>query len=725
MNAPVMELTAQQYQALLGVSESIASHRDLDGLFQELAKRLPQVVPFDFISLILYDSARHIMRLHLLIVPEPVSIRPGFEMPVDGSPGGLVWQSQQPVVVEDMASEQRFPLLIPRLLETGVQSFCAVPLTTALRRLGAMGFGTREARRYSENDLSFMQLVAKQVAVAVDNVLHDESVQAAQRQLTRERDRVRLLLEVNNAVVSHLSLDDLFPAVSECLRKVIQHDGAGLALVDEETGRYRVHVLLFAKNESFVKEGALESACSAPTGIAMSTRKPVVFGEQDLKNLCLESPGAQQLIAEEIRAFCAVPLMSHERVLGALNVGRRTDDQFSAEDIELLCEVAKQIAIAVENAQAYRQISELKDRLAKEKLYLEEEVRTDHNFGEIVGASVSLRRVLKEVETVAPTDSTVLIRGETGTGKELIARAVHELSPRRNRTFVKLNCAAIPTGLLESELFGHEKGAFTGAISQKIGRFELAHEGSLFLDEIGDIPLELQPKLLRALQEQEFERLGSTKTIRVQVRLVAATNRDLSRMVTDGQFRSDLYYRLNVFPVTMPPLRERADDIPMLARHFTQQFARRMNRQIESIPAKVMAALERYPWPGNIRELQNVIERAVILSPGPALQIPAGELESSPSSLVAEPAPNHERQLTVERNGDGKRSKDGTVSSGESTAAPAAYPTLLEVERDHILGVLEQTGWIVGGPNGAAARLGMKRSTLQWKMKKLAITRPT
>jgi formate hydrogenlyase transcriptional activator len=402
----------------------------------------------------------------------------------------------------------------------------------------------------------------------------------------------------------------------------------------------------------------------------------VLLGEPDLKSLAAESACAKHWVSEGVRAFCSIPLLSHDRVLGALDLGRRSENAFSPEDVELLGEVSNQIAIAVENAQAYREITELKDRLAKEKLYLEEEVRTDQNFNEIVGESVALRRVLKEVETVAPTGSTVLIRGETGTGKELIARVLHDLSPRRDRTFVKLNCAAIPTGLLESELFGHEKGAFTGAISQKVGRFELAHEGTLFLDEVGDIPLELQPKLLRALQEQEFERLGSTRTVQVDVRLVAATNRDLSRMVADGQFRSDLYYRLNVFPVVLPPLRERAEDIPMLARHFTQRFARRMSRQIESIPIEVMDALVRYPWPGNIREMQNVIERAVILSPGPALQIPAGDLK--PAAQPVE-------------------------------AALEAPVTLFDAERDHILGVLRQTNWVVGGPNGAAARLGMKR----------------
>jgi formate hydrogenlyase transcriptional activator len=347
------------------------------------------------------------------------------------------------------------------------------------------------------------------------------------------------------------------------------------------------------------------------------------------------------------------------------------------------------VAVAVENALAFEELTALKDRLAQEKAYLEEEIRTEH-FKGMVAASAALREALKKVETVAPTDSTVLICGETGTGKERIARALHELSPRRERTFVKLNCAAIPTGLLESELFGHEKGAFTGAISQKIGRLELAHQGTLFLDEVGDIPLELQPKLLRALQEQEFERLGSTRTVRVDVRLVAATNRDLVQMVGDGRFRSDLYYRLNVFPLVLPPLRERREDIPRLVRHFTQQFARRMGRRIETIPSDVMDALVRYSWPGNIREMQNIIERAVILSQGSSLQVPLSDLQ--PAATQAE--------------------------------APAAAATLADAERELILGALRDTGWVVGGPKGAAVRLGLKRSTLLWKMKKLGISRP-
>jgi formate hydrogenlyase transcriptional activator len=689
------DLLNSQYQALLEISEAIAVHRNLNDLFHDLAQRLPRIVPFDFINLVLHDPTREVMRLHTLVAPETSTIRPGLELPIDQSPAGLVWKSQQSwmVEVEDAAAESRFPKLIPLLRNNDVQSYCVVPLTTALRRLGAMGFGSLQKRVYQKAEIKFMHHVAKQVAVAVDNVLHDETARSAQEQLTHERDRVRLLLEVNNAVVSQLSLEDLFPAVSVCLRRVIQHDGSALVLYDPETRRYRVHVLSFARNESFIEEGILDSDCRTPARMAMIGRKPALLGERDLKSLAEESECAKYWVGEGMKAFCSAPLLFHDRVLGALDIGRRREDTFSPEEVDLLGEIAKQIAIAVENAQAYQEITELKDRLAKENVYLEEEVRTDHDFGEIIGENAALRRVLKEVETVAPTGSTVLICGETGTGKELIARALHDLSPRRDRTFVKLNCAAIPTGLLESELFGHEKGAFTGAITQKVGRFELAHQGTLFLDEVGDIPLELQPKLLRALQEQEFERLGSARTVRVDVRLVAATNRDLAHMVADGRFRSDLYYRLNVFPVVLPPLRERRDDIPMLVRHFTQRFARRMGKRIETIPAAVMDALVRYSWPGNVREMQNVIERAVILSRGAELEIPLSEFKQQTNAIASD--------------------------------FPSSPSTLEEAEREHILRALGETNWILGGPGGAAFKLGMKRTTLQSKMRKLGIARPS
>jgi formate hydrogenlyase transcriptional activator len=469
------------------------------------------VVRFDYLAMILHEPAGNTLKLQILEPAEPSLLRSVVNLPVGESSAGLVWETQQPLIIANITEHKRWPQQMERARAYGIQSVCELPLTTARRRLGTLCFAGKEPAAYDESDLDFLQLVANHVAVAVENAL------------------------------------------------------------------------------------------------------------------------------------------------------------------------------------AFEEIGALRDQLYREKLYLEEEVRGEHNFGEIVGESAALRDVLKKAETVAPTGSTVLIRGETGTGKELIARALHDLSPRQGRTFVKLNCAAIPTGLLESELFGHEKGAFTGAISHKVGRFELAHHGTLFLDEVGDIPPELQPKLLRVLQEQEFERLGSTKTIKVDVRLIAATNRDLAAMVGEGRFRSDLYYRLDVFPLVLPPLRERPEDIPRLVRHFTQKFARRMDRRIEDIPSAVMEALVRYPWPGNVRELQNIIERAVILSPGPLLQVPVGDL---PPSVAPAPMP------------------------------AAATVTLADAEREHILGALHDTEWVVGGPQGAAARLGMKRSTLQKKMIKLGISRP-
>jgi formate hydrogenlyase transcriptional activator len=500
--------------------------------------------------------------------------------------------------------------------------------------------------------------------------------------------RYTTLLAVSQAIVSHRDLATLFHDLAGRLHLVVRFDYLACLLHDATSNTLRRHVL---ETTEPVPDKAPRSTSveEDPAGIVLQTQRPLIVSK-------VAEESRWPRLQERVKVFgvnsaCYLPLTTARRRLGVLIFASKQAGAYDTADVDFLQQVANQVAGAVENALAFDEIEALRDQLHKEKVYLEEEVRTEQNFWEIVGESAVLRRVLKQVEAVAPTDSTVLILGETGTGKELIARALHDLSPRRERTFVKLNCAAIPTGLQESELFGHERGAFTGAISKKVGRFELAHQGTLFLDEVGDIPLDLQPKLLRALQEQEFERLGGTQTIRVDVRLVAATNRDVTQMVGDGRFRSDLFYRLNVFPVVLPPLRERQEDIPRLVRHFTQRFARRMGRAMETIPAALMDALVRYPWPGNIREMQNVIERAVILSPGSALHIPPDDL------------------------------KPGAGSANGRAGGPV---TLADAEREHILGVLRETAWVVGGPKGAAARLGMKRSTLQKKMIKLGISRP-
>ncbi len=676
---------AQQYRTLLEVSASIAAHRDLPELFHELAQSLHRVVRFAYMRLILYDAERNVMRVHSLEAAKPSAEHLGCQdLPVEESPGGWVWRTQRPLVLSSLENETRFPRVTSLLRQQNMRSFCVIPLTTAQRRLGALGFGSLDESAYDEADLGFLHQVARQVAVAVDNALNYQRVQCYQQALFRERDHLSLLLEVNNAVVSNLELKSLFSAISTSLRKVIQHEYTSLALYEAGSRRLRLHALEFPGGKGLIQEGAQAPIDDSPGGLAFTTGKPVLLNAEHLNQF--QSEFVRQLNAEGVKSVCCLPLITPSRILGTLNLASLHDGNFSEADADLLSQVAGQIAIALENALAFREIDELRNQLAKEKLYLEDEIRTEYNFEEIIGESTVLKRILKQVETVAPTDSTVLIQGETGTGKELIARAIHNLSGRRERTFVKLNCAAIPAGLLESELFGHERGAFTGAIAQKVGRFELAHGGTLFLDEVGDIPLEMQAKLLRVLQEQEFERLGSTRTLRVNVRMVAATNRNLAQMVTDREFRSDFYYRLNVFPITVPPLRERPEDIPLLVRYFAQQYARRMRRRIDTIATETLAVLSRYHWPGNIRELENLIERSVILSQGPDLRVALGELKA---------------QATV--------ASDGVAS-------------LEAAEREHILRALREANGVIGGPSGAAARLGLKRTTLQSRMKKLGIS---
>ena len=681
-NQPERVSAVEQYRALLEISESIATHRDLPALFHAIAQRLHRLVTFDFIGLTLPDADRNTVRLHVLESSLPTEVKEGFEFPIEEATQEIVWEQQKALVVTDLEFETRFPRNVELLRKEGISSFCLLPLTTAQRRVGALAFGSAKKGAYCGADLEFLQQVAAQVAVAVDNALNFQDAQVYQEQLSRERDRLRLLLEVNNALVSNLDLRELLKEIAACLRRVIRHDYTALALYDPATNEMRLRALDFPEGKGLIQEEMTVPLEGSAGGEVFATRKPLLVDAANANRY--QSPIARLAEAEGLKCFCILPLFTSARDLGILALGTLAEDSFQQEDVDLLAQVANQIAIAVENALAYREIAELKNKLAEEKLYLEEEIRTEHNFEEVIGESAALKRPLSQAETVAPTDSTVLILGETGTGKEMIARAIHDLSRRREGTFVKINCAAIPTGLLESELFGHEKGAFTGAIAQKIGRFELAHHGTLFLDEVGDIPLELQPKLLRVLQEREFERLGGTRTIRVDVRVVAATNRDLAQMVEEGLFRRDLYYRLNVFPIMIPPLRERSEDIPLLVRYFVQKYARLMDRRIETISAEEMDALTRYHWPGNVRELENLIERAVILSPGPELRVPVAELKQHseiPSNL-----------------------------------------TLQAAEREHIIRVLRETNWVVGGPRGAATRLAMKRTTLQSKMRKLGIS---
>jgi formate hydrogenlyase transcriptional activator len=641
-----------------------------------------------------HDEESNLFHRHSIDAKTEAAIPPDPDLTMEESDAWWVYQNQEPLVTSHETHDARFSKLQEVLKKYGVHCLCTLPLTTAHSKVGTLTFGSKTPDVYSAEEVCFLSVVAEQIALAFDNALHFDAAQASQQQLLKKSERVGLLLELTNHVVSNLEFRDVLRAVVASTRRVMGCDGVGICLPDAGNTYLKVYAIDFPRSDESVHEESLVPIDEDVTGTVFRTGKLWCGSIQEARRL-----GMKYTLHAEVGTLCILPLVSRGRVLGTFGVVKYQDDAFSG-DIEFLTQIANQVAIAVENACAFGEIRDLKDQLSKEKLYLEDEIRTEMNFAQIIGNSISLRRVLKQVETVAPTDSTVLIYGETGTGKELIARGIHDLSPRRLKPFVKLNCAAIPTGLLESELFGHEKGAFTGAIAQRIGRFEVADGGTIFLDEIGEIPLELQTKLLRVLQEREFERLGSSRTLRTDARLIAATNRDLEVMVAEQKFRSDLFFRLNVFPVRVPPLRERQGDIPILVRHFAEQFSRRMNRVIETIPSVAMDALSRYHWPGNVRELQNVIERAVIISTGPALSVDVADLKFSKAGLPEEKA-----------------------AALNSKTNSALRDVLKETERQQILKALKQSNWIVAGPNGAAERLGMKRSTLRLRMHKLGISR--
>ena len=679
------ELSHDQYVALLEVTESIASHRNLADLFQDLTRRLRSLLNFKYLSLVLPDPEQNVMRLRTLEATENGALKPGMEFPMEGSLSAEVWKRQCAMVIADSLPENRFARAMETFRAYGVRSAVCLPLTTPRRKLGTLTIGAAEPNTYGADDLEVPSRVAAQVAIAVENALNYEDAQAFQQQVVRERDRLKLLLAVNNAVVSNLALSELFRAIPASVRSAMQCDAACLSLPDANRQVLRLYGLDFPRGRGFLREEMVLPIEGSSPGKAFSSGKPLVFSSAPT---ALDEAALRINAGEGFQSGCFLPIIRQGRTLGVLHLLDRRENAFNQEDVEFLSQVSSQVAIALENALEYRELRESQEKLVEERMYLAREIRTEHGFEEILGRSPALRRVLRQAETVAPTGSTVLVQGETGTGKELVARAIHNLSSRQDHIFVKLNCAAIPLGLLESELFGHEKGAFTGAIARKIGRFELAHKGTLFLDEIGDIPPDLQPKLLRVLQEQEFERLGSTRSVRVDVRLVAATNRDLAKMVEERQFRADLYYRLNVFPIVIPPLRERREDIPVLVNYFVSKYAQAMNKRIEKIPPEVIEALLRYPWPGNIRELQNFIERAVILSDGQVLEPPLSELR------LPAPARPQRNQLTLE-----------------------------DAERGHILEALRASGWVIGGQDGAARRLGVPRTTLIYKMRRLKIPR--
>jgi formate hydrogenlyase transcriptional activator len=688
---------AVRYETLVRVSQAIGAHGDLKELFGVLADELHRVVQFDFIGISLRDKNSDTFKNYFVDMASRSELVPEHPLAPEETLTFWVYERQESLLRSTNDLEPRYSRLQALLRRLNIRSICALPLTTAHRKLGAITFGSKQVDTYSAGDVRFVSEVAGYIALAFDDALNFAALRRASEELQLKNERLQLLLDVTNQVVSNLELRDLLRAVSQDVRRVMQCDYAGLSLPDAENKNLRLYAVDFPEGKGFLQEDLVYSMEGSPSGTAFQTMKPMTL--QSPFTGWLHLPIVQMAVREGLKSFGFSPLISRNRAIGTLVLARLRDDAFSQADIEFLSQVANQVALAVENALAFREIRDLKEQLSKEKLYLEDEIRAEMNFAQIIGNSASLRKSLKRVETVAPTDSTVLIYGETGTGKELIARAIHDLSPRRSKPFVKLNCAAIPTGLLESELFGHEKGAFTGAVAQRIGRFEVADGGTIFLDEIGEIPLELQTKLPRVLQEREFERLGSSRTIRTNARLIAATNRDLESMVSEQKFRSDLFFRLDVFPVHVPALRERDGDIPLLARHFTQQFSTRMKKVIEAIPSAAMDALCRYHWPGNIRELQNVIERAVIISAGPGLCVDVADLKFPKTSHP------EERAFTAKSETNG-----------------ALQNLLEETERQQILQALKQSNWVVAGLNGAAARLGMNRSTLQVRIRKLGIS---
>lgn len=606
-----------------------------------------------------------------------------------GASCGTAVYRRESVYVIDILTDPIWEKYRERLLPYGIRSVWSRPLFTSEGKvLGTFSINYREPRSPSAIDLQLIEDASHITGIAIERHMNEQALQ-------RERDRLRLLLEITNSVTSRLNLRGLVEVLSKSLLGVTRSDFCALLLPDEDSEQLRLTILYNPESRGAICDGASVPVRGAPCGKAFRTGKTQYFKNLEEVRHDPESYGSdvgrrfiERTMEEGLVSGCDLPLIGRSGVVGVLAAIKRSESAFSKDDIRFLEQVARPVAIGVENALDYETAIRDRDKETRQRRYLEEEIRAE--IGEIVGESPALKTTLSLVSVVAPTDSTVLIQGETGTGKELVARAIHKLSSRSGKAFVKLNCAAIPLGLLESELFGHEKGAFTGAIAQKTGRFELADKGSLFLDEVGDIPLELQAKLLRVLQEQEFERLGSNRTHKVDVRLIAATHRDLGAMVKQGTFREDLYYRLKVFPINVPALRQRTEDIPKLVWHFTTLHARRMNKKIDEIPSETMDAVVRYSWPGNVRELQNFIERAVILSPYSVLRAPTSELE---------PFSPH----------------DGSTTP---------LTGLQDIEREHILHALKVSDWVVGGRNGAAERLGMKRTSLVYRMRKLRISRP-
>ena len=680
-----MRSAEARYRTLLDASSAMADQPTVKAVLQSLRGVFSSTSELHGAELyVLTDDGHSLHSFEFDRAPDAPAMERGAKLLRVGAVAQVL-DEQKPVFVPDLSQALlQHPELAPFAAEVAGRTTYLFPVSTSQKQYGLLSTPKLPGQEFTPEDIEMLRALASHVAVALECALARDSAELYQRQVVKERDRLKLLLEINNYVVSKLDINELFRSASASLRNYFRNDFTGFWLIDKRSNQFECAVLDFPSGKgSFT---AIDrSELTDANQEKFNTHAPELFSIEQFEKLPARL--VEQLRAEAIVSMAVAPMVTANGPLGAITMGSRRSNNFNQEDLDLLSQISNQIALAIDNAIAYGRVSEARDRLDEQRLYLESEISSEYDFEDIIGRSAAIQKVLQQVAIVAPTDSTVLLHGETGTGKELIARAIHNLSSRRERTFVRMNCAAIPSGLLESELFGHEKGAFTGALMQKKGRFELADGGSLFLDEIGDISMELQPKLLRAVQEQEFERLGSAKTIKVNIRMIAATHRDLPAMIREGKFREDLFYRLNVFPIEIPPLRERREDIPLLVNYFVSKLSRRMRKQIRTIPKQAMQVLTNHLWKGNVRELANFIERAVILSRDEELEVPTAELKAF-----------HSREI-------------------------ASASTFLEAERSVIIDSLKAASGQISGKGGAAERLGLKRTTLQNKMRRLNIAR--
>jgi formate hydrogenlyase transcriptional activator len=693
--------------------EQLNMGRSLEELLESIYANLADFVPYNRIAVALLDEEQ--WRLYLIACRSDgdVSLPVGYTANLEGSTLEQLLAMGQPRIINDLVAylaAKPESTSTAFIVKEGMRSSLTLPLLADGKPIGVVFFSSREPDVYTEEHASLLRSLAGHIAISVEkarliaalqqrneelaeaNRTKDqfldklkEEVQRQTRQLSQSEQRYRTLVKLGRIVNSSLDLRQVFRYAAEEIRKLIECDRVSLLLREAGQDTCYGFALEFDGRKRWIDLPAGSLAGSAAQWV-MQERRPRVVPHLAADRVY---PEEERLYEQGYRAYVYLPLICRRTSVGTLGITSRDERRVQGWDLELLGELCDQLAIALDNASAYGEIARLKGQLEEQNVYLRDEIKTVHDFGNVVGDSRAMRGIRAAIEQVAKTDSTVLVMGETGTGKELVARAIHDYSSRHDHLLVKVNCAALAPGVITSELFGHEAGAFTGATEQRQGRFELAQHGSVFLDEIAEIPPETQIMLLRVIQERVIERVGGNRPIPVDVRVIAATNRDLKAFVDEGQFRADLFYRLNVFPIRVPPLRERREDIPALINHFITRFARKMNKDITRVNRRTMELLMSYHWPGNVRELENIIERAMIVSPEDTLEIDANWL------LETEPA----------------------------GSSPQAVLSLVEIERQAILEALHRCGGKVYGPNGAAELLKLKPTTLYGKMRKLKIAR--